>query len=52
MTLGNLIEIIEIPNHPWFVGCQFHPEFISKPCYGHPLFNSFIKAAILYKDKI
>ena len=39
-----LVEIIEIPNHKWFVGCQFHPEFNSTPRIGHPLFISFIKA--------
>ncbi|MFT4560812.1 MAG: CTP synthase [Gammaproteobacteria bacterium] len=46
---GNLVEIIEIPDHPWFVGCQFHPEFTSTPRDGHPLFNAFIKAALAYK---
>lgn len=40
-----LVEIIEIPNHPWFVACQFHPEFTSTPRDGHPLFAGFIKAA-------
>jgi CTP synthase len=43
---GNLPEIIEIADHPWFVGVQFHPEFKSKPTTPHPLFASFIKAAI------
>ena len=43
---GMLVEVIEIPNHPWFVGCQFHPEFTSKPIEGHPLFTGFINAAI------
>ncbi len=42
---GNLMEIIELPNHPWFVGVQFHPEFKSKPFEPHPLFCSFIDAA-------
>ena len=42
---GNLIEMIELPEHPWFIGCQFHPEFTSTPCNGHPLFNGFIQAA-------
>ena len=41
-----LVEIIEIPGHPWFVGCQFHPEFTSTPRDGHPLFSSFIEAAL------
>lgn len=40
----NLIEIIEIPNHPWFIGVQFHPEFQSKPIKPHPLFESFVQA--------
>ena len=42
---GNLMEIIEIKNHPWYLGCQFHPEFTSSPINGHPLFNGFVNAA-------
>ena len=42
---NELVEIIEIPKHPWFVGCQFHPEFTSNPREGHPLFKGFIAAA-------
>lgn len=42
---GELIEMIELPTHPWFVACQFHPEFTSTPRDGHPLFNAFICAA-------
>ena len=42
---GKLVEIIEIADHPWFVGVQFHPEFTSRPLTGHPLFNAFIAAA-------
>ena len=42
---GMLPEIIELKNHPWFVGVQFHPEFKSRPFTPHPLFSSFIKAA-------
>ena len=42
---NNLVEMIEIPNHPWFVACQFHPEFTSTPRDGHPLFNAFVMAA-------
>lgn len=42
----NLIEMLELPSHPWFVGCQFHPEFNSTPRSGHPLFISFINAAL------
>jgi CTP synthase len=44
----NLVEMIEIPNHPWFVACQFHPEFKSKPRNAHPLFTAFIAAAMLH----
>jgi len=43
---GELVEIVEIHSHPWFLGCQFHPEFKSKPMDPHPLFREFIKAAI------
>ncbi|MGH8682032.1 MAG: CTP synthase [Burkholderiales bacterium] len=42
----SLVELIELPDHPWFIGCQFHPEFTSTPRAGHPLFKSFIEAAI------
>jgi CTP synthase len=51
--LENLCEIIELPStkHPWFLGCQFHPEFTSNPKVGHPLFLSFIKAALEYQKK-
>ena len=42
----DLVEIIELKNHPWFVGCQFHPEFKSKPDIAHPLFKGFIEAAL------
>ncbi|MDH3330261.1 MAG: gamma-glutamyl-gamma-aminobutyrate hydrolase family protein, partial [Desulfobulbaceae bacterium] len=41
-----LVEIVELKNHPWFLGCQFHPEFKSKPMKPHPLFRDFIKAAL------
>jgi len=44
-TDGTLVEMIEIPEHPWFVACQFHPEFTSTPRDGHPLFSGFITAA-------
>ena len=46
---GMLPEIIELNNHPWFVGVQFHPEFKSRPFTPHPLFSSFIKAAEINK---
>ena len=43
---GSLVEIIELPNHPWFVAVQFHPEFKSKPTQPHPLFRGFVAAAV------
>jgi CTP synthase len=43
---GALVEVIEVGDHPWFVACQFHPEFTSTPRYGHPLFSGFIQAAL------
>jgi CTP synthase len=47
---GRLVEMIEIPDHPWFVACQFHPEFTSTPRYGHPLFSGFLDAALKHRD--
>jgi CTP synthase len=44
-----LTEMMELPGHPWFVGCQFHPEFTSTPRNGHPLFTAFIEAALAYQ---
>lgn len=46
---GRLVEVIEIPNHPWFLACQFHPEFTSTPRRGHPLFSGFVTAAAQHK---
>ena len=51
-----LCEIVELPKegptaHPWFLGCQFHPEFTSTPRHGHPLFTSFVRAAAAYREK-
>ncbi len=43
---GDLVEIVELKDHPWFLGCQFHPEFKSRPMVPHPLFEDFIKAAL------
>jgi CTP synthase len=43
---GHLVEIVELKGHPWFLGCQFHPEFKSRPLASHPLFRGFIEAAI------
>ncbi|PLA73539.1 CTP synthetase [Hydrogenovibrio sp. SC-1] len=47
---GSLVETIEIADHPWFVACQFHPEFTSTPRNGHPLFKAFVTAANLHKQ--
>ena len=47
---GELVEIVELKNHPWFLGCQFHPEFKSRPMDPHPLFRDFIRAALDYKQ--
>jgi CTP synthase len=47
---GNLVEILELPDHPWFIGCQFHPELRSRPMRPHPLFHSFIEAARRRRD--
>ena len=44
-----LVETIELPQHPWFFACQFHPEFTSTPRKGHPLFTAYIKAALANK---
>jgi CTP synthase len=49
---GDLVEIVEIKNHPWFLGCQFHPEFKSRPMAPHPLFRDFIKASLEYHQKV
>ena len=48
---GKLAEVIELPNHPWFVACQFHPEFTSTPRDGHPLFRGYIGAARAAKER-
>ena len=47
---GELVEIVELKNHPWFLGCQFHPEFKSRPMDPHPLFRDFVRAALDYKQ--
>ena len=44
---GELVEMVEVEDHPWFTACQFHPEFTSSPRAGHPLFNGFLEAAIM-----
>lgn len=48
---GNLVEMIELKDHPWFIGCQFHPEFTSTPREGHPLFTGFIQAARQHNEQ-
>ncbi len=49
---GELVEIVEIEDHPWFLGCQFHPEFKSRPTNPHPLFRAFIEAALREKRSL
>ena len=48
---GELVEVVEITEHPWFFACQFHPEFTSTPRDGHPLFTGFIEAASAHHEK-
>jgi CTP synthase len=48
---GDLVEIVELHDHPWFLGCQFHPEFKSRPMAAHPLFRDFIAAALAASRK-
>jgi len=48
---GNLVEMMELADHPWFVACQFHPELKSKPMSPHPLFRDLVKAALILKGK-
>ncbi len=48
---GELVEMVEVPDHPWFLACQFHPEFTSTPRDGHPLFSGFVNAAIEHREK-
>ncbi len=48
---GQLVEIVELPDHPWFIGCQFHPELQSRPTRPHPLFAGFIAAAVVSKHR-
>jgi len=47
---GTLVEIVEVAEHPWFVGCQFHPEFRSRPMQPHPLFSEFVNEAMKYRE--
>lgn len=46
---AHLVEMIALPSHPWFLGCQFHPEFTSNPRQGHPVFNGFVRAVQQYQ---
>jgi CTP synthase len=46
---GNFVEVVEVEGHPWFVGCQFHPEFKSKPLTSHPLFKAFVQASYAHR---
>jgi CTP synthase len=48
---GVYVEIVEVPDHPWFLGCQFHPEFKSKPMAPHPLFAAFIHASVEHRHQ-
>jgi CTP synthase len=50
-SVDGLVEMIELPNHPWFVASQFHPEFTSSPRDGHPVFTGFIRAARQYRQQ-
>ncbi|MBT8097344.1 MAG: CTP synthetase, partial [Woeseia sp.] len=50
LSVDDLVEMVELPDHPWFMASQFHPEFTSNPRDGHPLFMSFISAARQRKD--
>jgi CTP synthase len=45
------VEICELPDHPWYLGCQFHPEFKSKPLEPHPLFTAFLGAALQHREQ-
>jgi CTP synthase len=47
---GSLVEVIELPDHPWFIGCQYHPELKSRPTRPHPLFAAFIEAALRRRE--
>ncbi|MNG18597.1 CTP synthase [compost metagenome] len=48
---GRLIEMVELPNHPWFLAVQFHPEFTSRPNRPQPLFRGFVRAALNYSEQ-
>ncbi|HEV3074184.1 MAG TPA: gamma-glutamyl-gamma-aminobutyrate hydrolase family protein, partial [Thermoanaerobaculia bacterium] len=48
---GKFVEMVELPDHPWYLGCQFHPEYKSKPTEPHPLFVSYIAAALAERTR-
>src|SRR6185436_11245542 len=48
---GKFVEMVELTDHPWFLGCQFHPEYKSKPTKPHPLFVSYIAAALAFRQR-
>jgi CTP synthase len=48
---GKFVEMVELPDHPWYLGCQFHPEYKSKPTEPHPLFVSYIAAALAFRQR-
>ena len=50
LSANGLVEVIELPEHPWFVACQFHPEFTSTPRDGHPMFTDYVNAALAYRQ--
>jgi CTP synthase len=50
LSKDDLVEIVELPGHPWFVATQFHPEFTSTPRDGHPLFTGFVRAARQHRN--
>jgi CTP synthase len=47
---GDLVELVELKGHPWYIACQYHPEFQSKPNFPHPLFRGFISATLAHED--
>jgi len=49
LSAGGLVEVVELPDHPWFIACQFHPEFTSTPRDGHPMFTDYINAALTHR---
>ena len=50
LSVDDLVEVVELPDHPWFLASQFHPEFTSNPRDGHPLFKSFVSATRRYRE--